>query len=151
MSTIALKSYRPSKSAKRPSLWSFIGIPSRGEGLHRTLNAGVSFTVFQKLAQASGIEQQELAQYARISRASLQRRKEAGHFTPGESDRLYRFAEVFNAATDLFEGNAAMAKIWLEEPAHGLGGRRPMDMLGSTAETESVLDLIGRLEHGVTV
>ncbi|MHC9037670.1 antitoxin Xre/MbcA/ParS toxin-binding domain-containing protein [Cobetia marina] len=31
----------------------------------------------------------------------------------------------------------------------GLGGRRPVEMVATTAGAEAVLDLIGRLEHGV--
>ncbi len=67
-----------------------------------------------------------------------------------ESDRLYRFAELFKAALDLFEGDAESARAWLFKPNVGLGGRRPVEMSATSAEYQTVLNLIGRLEHGVT-
>ena len=150
MNNLALKIYRPKKAAAK-GFWQTLGIPARGAKLHQLLNDGVSYNVYKRLAKIAGIEQQELARYARISPASLGRRAQAGQFTPAESDRLYRFAEVFNAACELFEGDTETTRRWMLEPVTGLGGRRPVEMLGTTAECESILDLVGRLEHGVLV
>jgi len=52
-------------------------------------------------------------------------------------------------ARPLYAGDEEAARRWLGEPSRGLGGRKPVDMLTTSAESESVLDLIGRLEHGV--
>ena len=84
-----------------------------------------------------------------ISPATLQRRAQAGRFKQDEGDRLYRFAKVFKSAVDLFEGNRERAKRWLLNPVRGLGNRRPVEMVATTAGAEAVLNLIGRLEHGV--
>ncbi|AFT68843.1 hypothetical protein B5T_00558 [Alloalcanivorax dieselolei B5] len=81
------------------------------------------YTVYIKLAEDAGLEQKE----------------------------PYRFAEVLKAATDLFEGDKARARQWLLNPVRGLGGRRPIEMLATSAGAEAVLNLIGRLEHGVAV
>ncbi|MFT0137715.1 antitoxin Xre/MbcA/ParS toxin-binding domain-containing protein [Alcanivoracaceae bacterium MT1] len=81
------------------------------------------YTVYIKLAENAGLEQKE----------------------------LYRFAEVLKAATDLFEGDKVRARQWLLNPVRGLGGRRPVEMIATSAEAEAVLNLIGRLEHGITV
>ena len=112
-------------------------------------NRGLNFTVYKKLVAASGLEHKELARYVAIPPATLQRRAKAGQFNVDESDRLYRFAEVLNAASELFEGDNERARQWLLNPVRGLGGRRPLEMIATSAETEAVLDLIGRLEHGV--
>lgn len=37
----------------------------------------------------------------------------------------------------------------MTRPVRGLGDRRPMDMLSTSAESQAVIDLIVRLEHGV--
>lgn len=144
----ALKEYRPSGAAKN-GFWKAVGMPARGAKLHQLLKEGLPFTVYKNLATTAGLEHKELAKYAVIPPATLQRRAKSGRFKPDESDRLYRFAEVLNAATDLFEGDTAGAQQWLLNPVRGLGGRRPVEMIATSAETESVLDLIGRLEHGV--
>lgn len=144
----ALKSYHAPKTSA-PTFWQTVGIPARGAQLYNVLKEGMSFTVYKKLVAASGLEHKELARYVAIPPATLQRRAKAGQFNVDESDRLYRFAEVLNAASELFEGDNERARQWLLNPVRGLGGRRPLEMIATSAETEAVLDLIGRLEHGV--
>ncbi|MDL0433928.1 DUF2384 domain-containing protein [Marinobacter sp. TBZ242] len=56
-------------------------------------------------------------------------------------------ADAWRAAIELFEGNRAAADHWLHQEAVGLGGRRPIDVMET--DPQQVLDLIGRLEHGV--
>lgn len=129
--------------------WEAIGIPPRGANLYRALREGVPYGVYKQLASAAGLEHQELARYLVIPPATLRRRSKSGRFKIDESDRLYRFAEILKSATDLFEGDRERARQWLISPVRGLGGRRPVEMLATSAETEAVLDLIGRLEHGV--
>jgi uncharacterized protein (DUF2384 family) len=36
-------------------------------------------------------------------------------------------------------------------PVRGLGFKAPLSMLGTRVEAEALLDLMGRLEHGVPV
>ena len=56
-------------------------------------------------------------------------------------------ADVQRAAIELFEGNCVAADHWLHREAVGLGRKRPIDVM--ERNTQQVLDLIGRLEHGV--
>jgi len=148
MATVTAKHYQP-EIPQGDDFWKVIGVPSRGARLHEALRNGLPFSVFRKLSGLSGMDKKTLATVTVIAPATLQRRAKAGRFSQDESDRLYRFAEVLKAAGDLFEGDMAEATKWLNSPVRGLGGRRPMEMLATSAETEAVLDLIGRLEHGV--
>ena len=148
--TAILKAYNP-EIQDEFDFWRRIGMPARGAKLHDALHQGLSFSVYGKLAELAGLEKKELAKYALIAPATLQRRAKAGRFNQQESDRLYRLAELLKASVDLFEGDIDASREWLNKPALGLGGRRPIDMLATTAETEAVLDLIGRLEQGVVV
>jgi len=145
----AIKEYRPKAVDRKEGFWQTLGLPSRGPTLHEALSEGIPYKVFTTLAAASGLESKELARYVAISPASLQRRAKAGHFKRDEGDRLYRFAEVYKSAVDLFEGDQKRANTWLLNPVRGLGGQRPVEMIATTAGAEAVLDLIGRLEHGV--
>jgi len=38
---------------------------------------------------------------------------------------------------------------WIRSSVTGLGDRQPIEMLGTQAEFDLVMDVIGRLEHGV--
>jgi len=148
MTTAMARPYDPEPSVGN-DFWTAIGVPSRGAKLHEALRHGLPYSVFSKLSSLSGVDKKTLAMVTVIAPATLQRRAKAGRFNQDESDRLYRFAEVLKAASDLFEGDMPEATKWLNYPVRGLGGRRPMAMLATSAETEAVLDLIGRLEHGV--
>lgn len=64
-------------------------------------------------------------------------------------ERRRVLARVLRRATALFEGDRAAARQWLRTPAKALGGKTPRECLETEADAEAVLDLIGRLEHGV--
>lgn len=134
---------------KQHDFWKSLSVPQRGERLYQAIHKGFGCDVFSKLAKISGLEKKQLAKITNISPASLNRRYKSGFFTEAESDKLYRYAEVYQAALDLFEGNNERTRIWMQKPIVGLGGKRPIEMFRTSAETEAVLDLIGRLEHGV--
>ncbi|MFG6667701.1 antitoxin Xre/MbcA/ParS toxin-binding domain-containing protein [Halomonas sp. HNIBRBA4712] len=140
--------YQPPK-AVAAGFWHEVGLPARGRKLHELLHEGVAYRVYPQLAKISGIEQKTLARYVDIAPATLSRRAKTGRFKMAESDRLYRFAELYKAALDLFEGDAEQARSWLLKPNKGLGGRLPVEMSATSAEYQTVLNLIGRLEHGV--
>ncbi|MEH6580138.1 MAG: antitoxin Xre/MbcA/ParS toxin-binding domain-containing protein [Amphritea sp.] len=56
--------------------------------------------------------------------------------------------KVLEAAIALFEGDADAARHWLEQPALGLGERRPVDVMNTAAGREALYLLIQRLRHG---
>lgn len=140
--------YHPTPSL-RVDVWAMLGVPERGESLYESLHGGLSYRVFEQLAQMTGLDKKTLTGVTGIPPATLQRRARAGRFSMEESDRLYRLAEILSAAIELFEEDLRQAQQWLGSSLHGLGGRRPLDMLQTSAETRAVLDLIGRLERGV--
>lgn len=58
------------------------------------------------------------------------------------------FDKVFQTALALF-GSEEAVNHWFKQPVRGLGNKRPIDMLSTVEDTKIVLNLIGRLEHGV--
>ncbi len=144
-----ISEYHPEAKPPQDDFWKVLGLPSGKLELHEAVKEGVPYTVYTKLAAASGLESKELARYVAISSATLRRRAKAGRFKLEEGDRLFRFAVVFKIAIELFEGDRERAWRWIINPVHGLGGRRPVEMVTTTVGTKAVLDLIGQLEHGV--
>ena len=144
-----ISEYRPEATPPQDEFWKALGLPSGRLALHAAVKEGVPYTVYAKLAAASGLESRELARYVGISSATLRRRAKAGRFKLDEGDRLYRFAVVFKSAIELFEGDRERAQRWILNPVDGLGGRRPVEMVTTTVGTKAVLDLVGQLEHGV--
>ena len=136
---------------KQPNLWVLVGLPERGRALHDAIIRGVTVDMLDRLAEITKIDEKALARHLRVSRTTFARRKATGIFSPEESDRFYQLLKVVDAAIELFEGDVKAAMVWLEESAPGLSGEVPLEMVGSMAGTEGVLDLISRLEHGAIV
>ena len=81
--------------------------------------------------------------------AALKQFLELGLINKSDSARLLRRWSVFESALELFAGNFAEARRWLQSPARALGGRMPLEVAGTAAGATQVRDLIGQLEHGV--
>ena len=112
------------------------------------LEKGLPTAAFSRLQTLLGISQKALASYLGLSEATLHRRFADGHFRAEESEKLYRYAEIFEQATVLFE-DEAKARAWLGKPALALGGQTPLDFARSEQGAREVLDVLERLEYGV--
>jgi len=121
----------------------------RPDAVHELLLAGLPYKSLETLIASSGLKQQEILHAAQLPASTLARRRKAKKLEPAESERLFRVARVFERAAELFEGDAAAARRWLTEPVRGLGYRVPLELARTQVGAQLVLDLIGRLEHGV--
>lgn len=118
-------------------------------GLHQRVKEGLSFAALERLRRAMGLPAHTFAGILHVPLRTLQRRKEEGRLRTDESDRLVRLARLFGGAIQLFEGDAAAARPWLESPLAALGGSAPLDLAQTEPGAGEVETLIGRLEHGV--
>jgi len=127
-----------------------LGIESRRtRELVGQVQAGFPFSYLVHLEQQSGLSRQQLAQFAAIPPRTLARRQRAGQLAPEESDRLLRFARIFESLIDLFEGDKDHARRWLLTPSVALGKTPPLEFMSTEVGAREVEQLIGRLEHGV--
>ena len=126
-----------------------MNIPINGEALIMELHRGFDYDLYDRLSKESGLEKQLISKAIGIPKATLNRRAASGKFSTEESDRMFRLIRIIDAAIELFEGSRESAVDWLQRPARGLGGRTPMDMVTTSVQYEAVLNLIGRLEHGI--
>lgn len=94
------------------------------------------------------ISQSELARALAIPERTLARRKREGALSPEESAKLLRFARMVERAEVVF-ANADHALSWLQSPNAALGGVTPLSLLDTDIGADSVLDTLGRIEHGV--
>ena len=115
----------------------------------RQVESGLAFRAFARLQHNAGLTQTQLTRAAGITPTTLGRRKEGGHFTPEESDRLLRVTRLFAKALDLHEGDVAAARQWLSAPQPALGGGEPLAVAQTEVGAREVESLIDRLENGV--
>jgi len=117
-----------------------------------TIRTGFPVDAVERLATELGIPARRLMKLLALSPATMGRRKLKGKpLTAQESDRLYRIVSVYATAIRLFEGDREAARDWLLRPVRGLGNLVPLEQLDTEPGTEAVLDLIGRIEHGIAV
>lgn len=112
------------------------------------IKAGLPIREFDLLKTKLGVTDDRLGELLGMSRATLHRRKKAGHLDRLESDPLMRFGRLLEQAADAFGGEAG-ARSWLTAPAIAFLGDCPLDFADTETGAREVEDLIGRLEHGV--
>lgn len=151
MAVQQLREFRLKPKAHQ-SIWAKVGLPA-GEGpvLSDAINHGFSIDVVNRFAEAVSMPVTNLVQYAGLSRATFARRvKDKEHrLKPSESEAFARMIRMYEAVTLMLGGNKADAIQWLNEPAIGLNGKRPIELMGSESGTLDVIRLINRLMHGV--
>lgn len=109
---------------------------------------GLPSACVDAVVRTTRITQSDLAHALTIPERTLARRKREGALSPEESAKLVRFARVVERAETVFE-DADSALNWLQSPNASLGGVTPLSLLDTDIGADSVLDTLGRIEHGV--
>jgi putative toxin-antitoxin system antitoxin component (TIGR02293 family) len=112
------------------------------------IRQGIPATAVDALTKALRVSQAELAAALGIPERTLARRKKDGTLNSEETAKLVRLARVVGRAEEVFE-DLNCAIDWLKFPNAALGGATPLSLLDTDVGAESVLDTLGRIEHGV--
>lgn len=109
---------------------------------------GIPAQAVEALARVVQLTQAELAGALGIPERTLARRKRDGTLNSEESAKVVRLARVVERAEAVFE-DLDVALDWLKSPNAALCGATPISLLDTDIGAESVLDTLGRIEHGV--
>lgn len=109
---------------------------------------GLPASAVDAVLRLTRMTQGELARALAIPERTLARRKREGILSPEESAKLLRLARVVERAEAVFE-DADLALNWLQHPNAALCGVTPLSLLDTDIGADSVLDTLGRIEHGV--
>ena len=112
------------------------------------IRQGLPAAALEPLLKAIQLSQSDLARALAIPERTLARRKREGVLSSEESAKLLRLARVVGRATEVFE-SAQAAVNWLKASNMSLEGKTPLSLLDTDIGAESVLDTLGRIEHGV--
>ena len=113
------------------------------------VRAGLPASFLDRLRNTLDVTEAQLASVVGIPRQTLVRRRLRGVLRRDEGDRAATVARVFNAALAYFEGDRDHALDWLKHPNPALAGETPLQRADTATGAEDVLDLIGRLDHGI--
>ena len=112
------------------------------------IRKGISPAAVDALVSAMRVTQAELATALDIPARTLARRKQEGVLNREESAKLVRLAQVAERAEEVFQDVDASLD-WLKSPNAALGGATPLSLLDTGIGADSVMDALGRIEHGV--
>ncbi len=113
------------------------------------VRAGLPASFLDRLRDTLDVTEAQLANVVGIPHQTLVRRRLRGVLRRDEGDRAATVARVFNAALAYFKGDRDHAVDWLKHPNPALAGETPLQRADTATGAEDVLDLIGRLEHGI--
>lgn len=138
----------PTAPSRSPG-WS-IGVDDAAdlEELLRRIENGLDPAAEEHLRHLLDLSIEEMAKLLGTSTRTLGRRHAEGRLTSHESERLYRYARLYERAVDI-QGNQQSARRWLKEEQWRLGDRVPLDVARYEPGAREVEDLLGRIEHGL--
>jgi putative toxin-antitoxin system antitoxin component (TIGR02293 family) len=131
----------------------YFGLLGMGEmgtdELVRRVSEGFPYGALESFRENVGLTTGEVAELVGVNPRTLSRRKREGRLRADESDRVLRLSRVYGGALGLFGGDLDRASRWLSTPKVALGGETPLDYSRVDVGAQEVLDLVGRIEHGV--
>ncbi|MDD2750655.1 MAG: DUF2384 domain-containing protein [Acidithiobacillus sp.] len=109
---------------------------------------GISSASLVSLSITLHLSQAELAAVLGISHRTLTRRKREAMLNSEESAKVIRLARIIERAENVFD-SLDKAIDWLKNRNASLSGLTPLSLVDTDVGAESVLDTLGRIEHGV--
>lgn len=130
------------------SLDDFTAAPSNPLQWVQVIRHGIPSSSIEVLASILCISHTELASILGVPYRTLARRKREGLLNSEESAKMVRVARVVERAEVVF-GSLGLAVDWLKSPNAAMTGVTPLSLMDTDMGAESVLDTLGRIEHGV--
>lgn len=121
--------------------------------VHELILTGIPGTALERLVKqlpAISYDSDAFEKAFGMSERTYQRHKadRTKVLSPEQSSRTWNFARLLAKAAAVL-GSQAEAETWMLQPALGLEGRRPIDLLATAAGSDLVREYLERLDYGV--
>ncbi|MFQ2601403.1 antitoxin Xre/MbcA/ParS toxin-binding domain-containing protein [Aeromonas caviae] len=145
--------YSPSTAVTSSNtLFTSLGIPSDPLGAHLWIVVGVAPDMLPQLAILMQTGMSSICQLVGISRSTVARKIKTGTpLSTSQGARVYGVVQALDAVLSLHRNNTVKALSWLHRPAWDLGGVAPATLLTTPFGAQAVVDLVGRIQHGVCI
>ena len=91
---------------------------------------------------------ERLSQLLNISIRTLQRKSPTDKLSVHVSEHMLSIAEVVMRGTEVL-GSERSFETWLHSTLTSLDDRKPIDIMDTSIGTQLILNILGRIEHGV--
>ena len=109
---------------------------------------GLAVSVFDGLIQVSALNKNQLAAFIDATPKTIDnyrlRRHKLGRI---ESEQLLQLMSLYKKGNEIF-GSSESINLWLKQPASGLGGIIPFDLLYTQGGINLVMEELLRIEYG---
>jgi putative toxin-antitoxin system antitoxin component (TIGR02293 family) len=112
------------------------------------VRAGLRYRAVRSVATYVDASLDEVATSLGVAKRTLNRRRVEGRLDARTSEKIVRLARVAVRAEEVLGGVDEMRR-WLRTPNRALGRVAPVTILDTDVGAEAVLDVLGRIEHGV--
>jgi len=114
------------------------------------ITSGLATSILETIQFRLQISNSQLSDLMMVSPRTLDRRKKENSLPPDESERGYRIARLTDRAYQVFENPDKVAR-WFSDPNFALGNKKPLELAKTEPGARLVEQLLGRIEHGITV
>ena len=109
---------------------------------------GISKKALVALAKKVSLTLEEIATVLHISERTLQRYTPTTLVKTEYADKAIELARLYERGADVLGSEKAFSG-WVKTPNMALGGEIPFNILDTRIGFKMVLDILGRIEHGV--
>ncbi len=96
----------------------------------------------------SRLDEKRVFRYLDVTKRTLDNYKPEERMRLYISDRLIHLAELYAKGKELFNGIDGFTE-WLNLPSIDLEGEKPIDQIHSRKGIDDLLEILGRIEHGI--
>lgn len=114
------------------------------------ISRGLATSILVTIQARLQISNSQLSDLLMVSPRTLDRRKKEASLPPDESERGYRIACLTDRAYQVFQDPDKVAR-WFSEPNFALGNKKPIEMAKTEPGARLVEQILGRIEHDITV
>ena len=148
---MSLPVYQPSTQASSaPTLMTTLNIPQDPLSAHLWIIAGVAPGIIHRLAELMSTDSGLICRLAGISRSTVARKlRIEAPLSISQGARVYGVAQALDVVLAFHRNDTVKTLSWLNRTAWGLGGVAPAKLLATPMGVQAVVDLVGRIRHGV--
>lgn len=140
------------KSERLSTLLQEPGIAYRAEtsaiDLVELSRKGIKKSALSNLSKALDIPMKRLAKLLPVTERTLQRRAANTLLNSTTSQQVILLGQLIAKGEEVF-GDRQTFQSWVNQPNTALGGYTPLNMMDTTIGIQLVMDVLGRVEHGV--
>jgi putative toxin-antitoxin system antitoxin component (TIGR02293 family) len=109
---------------------------------------GIKASQLEKLRISTGLEVQQLARILQVTSRTLQNKKGNDKFSISVSEKALELSQLYLRGYDVF-GSPERFKSWMLSNVLALNNDTPLSYLDTQFGFDLVLQVLGRIEHGV--